>query len=634
VAVTVESHARPALADVGRTWLARPPEWLWAGVVAVQVAFAALLTSYTFFFFDDFLFLQQARTQAFGWGYLSGGMFEHFSPVARLLNKIVVVVGSSGFGFAHALQLTLYACAVVAMTFVVRTILGRTWTALGLVVLFGQSVFLMRLLNWWTATGNLLPATVFVLLAIGSYVRWWDGGGRWWLIGSIGAFVGGLLDYETAILFPLFLALIRLLILNDSLDPRDWVRVLWRERWAWATYIALDVAALVNFYTKYYIQMPRPTFGQLIHFLEVALVQTFIPAMLGVKHDPTPGTAAVVASVLVFCALVAATLYLRPRAWRSLVAAVIAFVVTLVPVGISRIHLWGVYDGAELYYQQAAQFMFIVFAAFALSRRWGGHRERPHWFPEVRVLVPIVAVAAAAYGFLYVSSVHAMADASWDPHTSRTYFRELSRSIARVELAAGQRPKLIDTTVPASLMATAYSPFNRYSHFFPIVESGLRYSDGSTTGYAVTLTGELERVHLRPVIGSRMRSATVTTLEDTQPRRASRQGSGICVPPGPTQRLHIPLSAARSFTVAAGALPYAVQVGYRLAERARIVVTTAQTPMPPVPVDFDLHAWGPGAGTGVALIETASKGNEIALDMPGGACVTKLTVGAFAPVGG
>ncbi len=625
------------MARARRSWLARPPEWLWGGLIAVQVVFAALLTSYTFFFFDDFLFLQQARTQGFGWGYLSESMFEHFSPIARLLNKIVVDIGPSGFGFAHALQLILYCCAALAMAFVVRTILGRTWTALALTILFGQSVFLMRLLTWWTATGNLLPATVFVLLAIGCYVRWWDSRQRWWLVGSIASFVGGLLDYETAMLFPLFLLLIRLLVLEDSLDPRVWIRELWRERWLWLTLVALDAAALVNFYTKYYIQMPRPTPGQVLHFAEIALVQTFIPALLGVSRTPTPGTGAVVAAVLLFCVLVALTLYLRPRGWRCLLGALISFLAALLPVGINRIRRYGVYDGAELYYQQAAQFMFFVFCAFALSTRWGGRRERPLRRPHPRILTAVGAAAAVAYGFLYVGSVHAVANAYWEPHTSRGYFHHFSASVERVRRSTGREPNLIDTTVWTNVMAANFYPFNRYSQFFPFLSPGLRYDDPSAPAYVVSLTGQLVPVRLKPIAGARLRRSTVSNITDTDSRPARLEQGGVCVPPGRVKRLHVPLSATRSLTVAPPALPYAVEVSYRLPVRTNVVLTAAEPGGSPVVLDDQAHYWGPGRVTGLTPVESQAlagrpvRAGQIDINLPGGSCVTKLILGVYVP---
>jgi len=50
--------------------------------VLLQVAVAAALTSYSFFFVDDFLFMGQARSQPFDLTYLRETLFEHFSPIA------------------------------------------------------------------------------------------------------------------------------------------------------------------------------------------------------------------------------------------------------------------------------------------------------------------------------------------------------------------------------------------------------------------------------------------------------------------------------------------------------------------------------------------------------------------------
>ncbi len=337
-----------------------PPEWVWALTLGVQVLITGLLTSYTYFFVDDFLLLRQAQTSSFDLNYLRVPLFEHFSPVTRILNKVVVDIAPGSFGFAHALELVMYAAAIAAMMFVLRTIMGRTWGALALTLLFGQSIFLLRLLTWWTATANLLPATVGMLLATGAYLRWWMRGGNGWLVLVFAAFLVALLDYETAMLFPVNLLLIRLFVLSDRLDPREWVRIVWRERTAWIGFAVLDIAALANYFHRYYSQLPHPTGGQVIHFLDIAFFETFIPGLFGIKQLPSSGTATAVATTFAFAAIVAVTLYFRPRAWRCLVVLVAAFLLTLLPLGLNRIRLFGVSIGAEPYYHQTVQFMFIV----------------------------------------------------------------------------------------------------------------------------------------------------------------------------------------------------------------------------------------------------------------------------------
>ena len=230
----------------------RPPGWLWVASLVAQVVSAALCTGYTFFFVDDFLFMGQARMQPFGVSYLRERLFEHFSPISRLLDTLLVVVSPGSFTLAHGLELAMYAAVLVAFAFVVGAILGNTWATFAFTVAFGQSVFLMRLLNWWTATANILPATVFMLLALGCYLRWRERRSRALLAASLAAYALSLLDYETAILFPAYLALITFGVLEWRSGPRGWLATLWRERWAWIGYVGLAAAELVNYYLYYY----------------------------------------------------------------------------------------------------------------------------------------------------------------------------------------------------------------------------------------------------------------------------------------------------------------------------------------------------------------------------------------------
>ena len=170
-----------------------------------------------------------------------------------------------------------------------RAILGNGWAAFALTIIFGQSIFLLRLLNWWTATANILPSSVGMLFAFWCYLRWRESGSRKLLVGSFAAFAVSLLDYETAILFPAYLALVSGLVLERRPGIRSWVALVRRERWAWTGYIVLDVAALINFYSFYYSPTARPSLHAIGSYLLVALFETFVPALVGIKYPANPG---------------------------------------------------------------------------------------------------------------------------------------------------------------------------------------------------------------------------------------------------------------------------------------------------------------------------------------------------------
>jgi hypothetical protein len=626
-------------------WPGRPPGWLWPVSVALQVVVTALLTSYTYFFFDDFLFLQQARTQHFGISYLREPLFEHFSPLSRVFDTALVHIAPGSFALAHGVQLALYAAAIIAFALVVRMILGNCWTAFVLTVMFGQSVVLMRLLDWWTATANMLPATILALVSIAGYLRWRMVGSRPWLLISLASYAISLLDYETAMLFPVYLVLITLLVLEDQISPRAWLKVLWRERWAWLGYGALEILALWNYYEYYYHQAVRPSLDQLVHYLWIALFETFVPALVGIKNPQAPLSAhawVILAADLVVGVALALTLYLRPRAWRCLLAFIVVFPITMLPVGLNRISQFGVSIAYEVRYQQSVQFMFLVLTAFALSSRWGGRRPSHDRFrrflasrrPYSAILAAAGAVAIAGYGALYVTSVDAMANASWEPRKAHAYVDAFLAGVKQVETRTGGQPDLIDHEVPGNIMPAAFAPFNHYDEFFGMIDSKLRVDQVADPAYVLNSTGELLPVQFNAGASGNLRTATVSAPNGSGTIPAwSSQAAAACVAAGQTgTRLHVRLSASQTMTTQVSGLPYAVRVHFHMPVRTAVDVLLANSHS--VVLDSGwLHVWGPGAGGEFALLSVMTTVDEVALELPAGSCVTGLAFGVFSFAG-
>ena len=89
----------------------------------------------------------------------------------------------------------------------------------------------------------------------------------------------------------------------------------------------------------------------------------------------------------------------------------------------------------------------------------------------------------------------------------------------------------------------------------------------------------------------------------------------------------------RSIPAAAGALPYAVELSYRLSTRVNVILTAARSGGPPEELNQDPHFWGPGPGTSLVPVESPARADEIDINLPGGSCVTSLTLGAYVPRG-
>jgi hypothetical protein len=601
---------------------------------------AALLTSDAYFFRDDYEFLNQARTQNFGLVYLREGLYEHFSPISRLLNSMLVALAPGSWLLAHGVELALYAAALIAFALVMHTILGKGWSAFVLTIIFGQSLFLIRLLFWWTAAANILPASIFMLLSIAGYVGWRKVGSGPLLLGSFAAFALALLDYETAMLLPVYLAVISLLVLEPHLGPRGWARRLWRERWAWTAYLALDAAALVNYYRSYYHAAVSPSVQAVAHYLEIALVQTFLPGLLGIKNSPAPLVVAAVGIVVV--AAVAVTLYLRPRAWHCLAAFILVFLVTMLPLGLNKIVRFGVTIGDVYYYQQALQFMFLVLAAFAISPRWSGRRVRsantsprasanrgrllaPRR-PSRRALTVVGAAAAVAYATLYLTSLHALVSTTAEASPDRAYVNEYLASDSRVIAAGHEQPMLIDLTVPTTILPAGFRPYTSYGEFLGLFNPSLRLNKPKPPLYVVNPHGRLLPVSFHASARGLIDQASISAPAGSA-GVAALGGRIACVPAGQSGAwLSVPLAHPQRTNTNANGLPNVLRVRFHT-PTASVVSVVLLPRRGADEIKPARQVWDRGAHG--ELIPLASKGlvRAVAFNLPPRACIRALALG-------
>jgi len=609
--------------------------------VVLQVVCAAVLTKFTFFFVDDFEFLSQARAQSFSLAYLREGLYEHFSPISRLLDKLLVVVAPGSWALAHGIELALYAGALLAFAMVMRAILGNSWLAFAFTVVFGQSIFLIRLLYWWTATANILPASLFMLLALWGYLRWRETGSRMVLAASFVAYAMALLDFETAIVFPAYLAIISLLVLEPHPGPRAWAASLWRERWAWAGYVALDAAAVVNYYRFYYHAVTHPSLSELANYLVIALWRTFVPALVGVNYSQATG-AAVAAGIPVLAA-VAVTLYLRPRAWRCLVGFILAFLITMVPIGLNKISAFGEIIGRVLYYQQSVQFVFLVLAAFAVSSRWSGRRAWPalgtlrpaasRWpalamrRPSRLALAAGGIVVTAVYATLYVTSVRALAHQVWQSGNDNAYVHEYLVSDSKVRAETGSEPVLIDLDVPTRELPRRLAQVPTYGVFLALFNPNLRVDEIANPAYVLDSRGALVPVRFVASMRGLLGQASVTAANwSGEVAAAGREGSRACVPAHRANSwLQIPLARPLRLSTQAG-LPYAVRLHFSMPYGWRVPIRLVAR-LDGRGFAKSSDQWSRGSGGRLIPLDFTGQLRELDFRIPARACVTGLTLG-------
>src|SRR5207248_2938558 len=127
---------------------------------------------------------------------------------------------------------------------------------------WGVSVFGVRVLFWWGPSFHAYAAVLFTLLCLLFFVRWHqDGRGadRWI---SVGAFAAALLVQERPLLIPLYLVMLRYIVL----PPRPFrfrivLGELRRDLRIWVPYAFLFGAALFNLLLFYSENKGRPSLG-------------------------------------------------------------------------------------------------------------------------------------------------------------------------------------------------------------------------------------------------------------------------------------------------------------------------------------------------------------------------------------
>jgi hypothetical protein len=459
-------------------------------VVCVSLASAAWFTRSFYYFQDDFIFIRQAQMSRLSLTYLRAPLFQHFSPVSRLADYVLVHWFQSSVAAAHIIVLVLLAASVLAFSWTIAEIVGHHWCRHLLTLTFGESLALLHLLGWWTATVNILPATLFGLLTIAAFLRYRRVGNRRWIVISLSTFGLSLCTHEQSWLVVGYLILFDLLVLAPHGSLRKALVRLWREGWIWLGYGLLTALAMINYFIFYYAPVkPKPTINELIRFVGIQFTQSFAASATGLRPLTTgwTNTAAIVFDSLLLAVIVMVSIYRRPSAWRVWIVFAVGFLANSFIIGANRVGYFGVDLGQQLYYVQAPAYLFLlcVGAAFSLDPSGAPYVLRPEVparprvpahlrRPSQRVRIGVVAaclLAVGLYEVAFVSSATTMNVrdlSSSESAASRVYFTRLLGQMDAVR-SRGGRVAVLDTDVPPLILSSVFTPWNELLYTLPVV---------------------------------------------------------------------------------------------------------------------------------------------------------------------
>jgi hypothetical protein len=584
------------------------------GVFALQGGVIGWYVGHNWFLVDDFVFLIQARVNSLTYDYLRIPLYEHFSPVHRLADWLLVHGTGPSWPVAAVVLVTLSIACSAAFAYLVSSITRRPSIIVGTTAVYAISLFFIRTGIWWTAGIHLMFVTLFSMLAIGGYVRWHSRRSKSSLVLSICALALALLTHEDAMLVLGFLVLLRALVLTPHpRTPRELLRAFLDEWPVWAIYTTLTAIAAWNFYTYYWEQQPGPTLRQFADYLQIAVGQGFFSTLFLVKvpeamiHSPTLTALAVSAVVLT---VVVITIRARVGAWRAWLFFAIALVATAIPLGMSRVEHFGVTIGRDpVYFLGPAYLFLLVVAAVAEApRRHVTNLRRGRSKVDHRRRLILVGLVAIAYAGLFLRAAGDVAGTSQSAATHR-YYVNLRHDVDALR-ARGTDPVLFDAQVPWEVVPDWLFPYNRYDFAVALMLPSLRYDNGHAQ-YLIGSDGKLQHVVVQNAFSEALPDSSGVPDGWTG-------GPGDCV--SPTQaRGQMTVNLPQPIS---GVAPV-VRLDYRTLHPGTALVTAGGH----APRYVKL---GRG-GTSFSYVEGSGPIGAVSIDVPRGACIERLSVGHLVP---
>jgi hypothetical protein len=527
---------------------------LLAILIALPSAFMWNFASPSYFFWDDLAFLYWADISATSLSYAFEPSWGHLSPAYRLAYLALDRVAPMDFEVALALLLTFHAVSAVLVQRILTLLFGRRWWTYVLALIWAISVIYLPAFTWFAGGLHSIPAITATLASIHGYLCWRANGRRTWLVWSLMAMIIGLGFYIKVLLVPLYLVLMRVLLLDPGVRLRDSLRSV-RDEWrVWLAYATVCVAYLLIYSLGDYLRPEgSATLGEVPRYLRLFWVEGFSPIVFGVRV-PQEGRGDwhqmfMVIVQVALIGLVAWSVARRRTAWRAWVFLVLTVAANAMMV-FGRAGMWGIEPVALTlrYYTEPALLVALAipfaFASPVRPPRPGVHGEQLLLLDRLDAPAEIVKLPTARAGWAAVLALAAYFGVTWatagslptseseaqSGRYSRAYFDNL-----RADLAAARRdssqPSLLDHDVPDSVVGqisnldpSALEAGVRYSllsSVVPLVDDQVTFNEPGQL-HIVQPDGHLQRTRFSPVAGGsveELRREGLLTLYETAVER-------------------------------------------------------------------------------------------------------------------
>jgi hypothetical protein len=443
-------------------------------LIAVQLAFRAWALWGSWFYFDDLAFMSQAMNGPPDLGFLFQSYGGHLMPAGFASVWVLTELAPYQWWPWALFLLALQALAGVGMLRLLLSLFGRRPLVLALLAGFLFYVFTLPAGVWWAAGVNQLPMLVALVFGLHAFVEHLRSHRVRPLVGALAWTIVGLAFYEKTLLVIGVYAVVAIAYFCSGDTPTR-LRSLWNTyRLAVVSFAVLGAAYLALYAWQGLEQSGDGTASSGWAYLAWNLVMvSFATAIIGGPlHWDAVGAGSLaspfsVLQVAGWVAVVGAVYYAYRtraqslRAWLPLAFTLTCNVALLVG---ARAAVVGPAIGLEYRYQPESAALFVIGVGLALVPLVDAperNDERPGVLLVDRMPWVVPAVATLVCVLAAVSSLQYVR--TWQQENpSRAYFETVQDQLE----SAGQPVRLVDSTVPQTLLWSYRFPENTYSHMF------------------------------------------------------------------------------------------------------------------------------------------------------------------------
>jgi len=512
------------------------------GIVALSVAAAAYFTSTSGFYSDDFVNFREIQVEnGLSVRYLLSPTSAHFAPAHKLGDWFLHTVAPLNFSVAQGILLLGFAASILLFHRVLRELFDPT-PALVLTLVYGTSTVHVAVQQWWSSGMDRVPATLFTFLSILGFLRFHRSGSHRWLAVSVGAMAVGLLFYVKPIFVPLYLVLLRVLLLEPDEPVRASIAGALRQWRVWLLYV-VPVALYSIVYVRGYVaggQLQSPSRATVGPFLANSWFRVVAPGTFGLyipqTNDSTPAILAFAGVQLLVVAGIVWTLLRRKSAWRAWLFLTITVLVNALAVGLTRIGIFGPRQVAyQVVYNVEIVFLIVIAVGAAVlgSRRAGLPPPAPHRTSSTPVGVrALVATALASYLALSWWGSHRISQSDIWPGPTASAYTERVQAFLDGSRRQGMRPVFVDGMVPQPVMYPTAGPWTSHSEVFPVLDEDVTFEVAGRELFEVMDDGTARPVSFVSDAGGDMAALLGLGVMGFNPAKSEIRDGALCTTSG------------------------------------------------------------------------------------------------------